>query len=389
MNIAFKDKAAVVGVGYSTLSQNSGKSTKSLAVDAILAAVEDGGVPIQHIDGMASYAVRGDSTPPSHVAMALGINEGIKYYVSQAGGGSLSHTVVGEAAMACILGIADYVVCFRSLNARSGYRMGATGRAPDSAGEQQYLVPHGYSAPGMRYAMAARAYMAKYGTTEAQLGSVAVTQRRYASLNDRAIMRTPITLEDYFASRWIAEPLRLYDYCLETDGACAVIVTTADRARDLRRPPVYISGAVWGPGHLVASMTWSDLTEAGPKYSAPRLFEMAGLTPADVDVAEIYDCFSPTVLGQLEAYGFCEPGEAGPFIESGETWLDGSLPVNTHGGFLSEGYVHGLNTLCEAVSQLRGDAGPRQVPGARVALSTGADGMVAGHTSAVLLTGAR
>jgi acetyl-CoA acetyltransferase len=381
----FRDRAAVVGVGYSKFSRNSGKTTLSLAVDAITAALDDSGLETTAINGIASYSTHGDSTAPSVVANALGINREIQYYLHQAGGGSLSHTVVAEAAMACILGIADYVVCYRSLNGRSGYRMGATGRLPDSGGEAQYLVPYGYTSPAQRYAMAARAHMVRYGTTQEQLGSVGIAQRKYAALNDRALMRGPLSMDDYLRSRWVAEPLRLFDCCLETDGACAVIVTSAERAMELRRPPVLISGAVWGPGHLVSTSEWPDLTESGPRYSAPRLFDQAGLGPQDIDVAEIYDCFSPAVLMQLEDYGFCQKGEGGPFVESGATALGGSLPVNTHGGFLSEGYVHGMNTLCEAVQQLRGDAGDRQVPGAEVALSTGGDGMIIGHTSAIIL----
>jgi len=385
MNSKFRDRTAIVGVGYSAISRNSGKTTLSLAVDAVLAAIADSGLHVTDIDGMASFSVSGDSASPSLVAAALGINNGIHYYLHQAGGGSLSHTIVGEAAMACALDIADYVVCYRSLNGRSGYRMGATGRAPLASGEAQYLVPQGYTSPGQRYAMAARAHMERYGTTQEQLAAVGIAQRRYAADNERAIMRDPLTLDDYQKARWIAEPLKIYDYCLETDGACAVVVTSAERAPDLRRPPVYISAAVWGPGHLVDTASWPDLTSSGGKYAAPRLFAMAGLSPADIDVAEIYDCFSPTVLMQLEDYGFCAKGEGGAFVASGATALHGSLPVNTHGGFLSEGYIHGMNTLCEAVQQLRGDCGPRQVAGAEVALSTGGDGMVAGHTSAIIL----
>lgn len=385
MNDRFRDEAAVVGVGYTPFSRDSGMSTLSLSVEAITNAVRDAGLEMSDIDGYATYAVRGDSASPSVVSQALGNNLGMRYYLNQSGGGSLSHTIIGEAAMACILGVADHVVCYRALNGRSGYRMGATGRAPLASGEDQYLVSQGANAPVTRYAMAARAHMMQYGTTETQLGRVAVNQRRNASMNSRAIMRAPLEMEDYLASRWIAEPLRLYDCCLETDGACAVVITTAERARDLPRPPVLISNAVWGPGHHVSSGPWPDLTEGGCHHTAARLFSGAGLRQSDVDVAEIYDCFSFTVLLQLEGYGFCPSGEGGPFVESGATALEGKLPVNTHGGFLSEAYVHGLNTFCEAVSQLRGDAGERQVIGAEVALSTGADGMIAGHTSAILL----
>ena len=381
----FRDRAAVVGIGYAPFSRDSGISTLALSIEAVTNAVRDAGLETRDIDGYATFSVNGDSASPSLLSNALGNNVGMRYYLNQSGGGSLSHTVIGEAAMACVLGVADYVVCYRALNGRSGYRMGATGRTPSSGGEDQYLVTQGAAAPVVRYAMAARAHMTKYGTTESQLGSVAINQRRNASMNPRALMRAPMDMDDYLSARWIAEPLRLYDCCLETDGACAVVVTTADRARDLPRPPVLISNAVWGPGHHVSSGPWSDLTEGGCHHTATRLFEGAGLAPSDVDVAEIYDCFSYTVLLQLEDYGFCPKGEGGPFVESGATRLYGSLPVNTHGGFLSEGYVHGLNTFCEAVSQLRGDAGERQVGGAEVALSTGADGMIAGHTSAVLL----
>jgi acetyl-CoA acetyltransferase len=385
VNHRFSDQAAVVGIGYAPFSRDSGVSTLALAVEAVGNAIRDAGLEAADIDGYATYSVRGDSASPSLVSNALGNNIGMRYYLNQSGGGSLSHTVIGEAAMACILGVADYVVCYRALNGRSGYRMGATGRAPLASGEDQFLVSQGVSAPAARYAMAARAHMHKYGTTEKQLGAVAVNQRRNASMNSRALMRDPLNMEQYLAGRWIAEPLRVYDCCLETDGACAVVVTTAERARDLARRPILISNAVWGPGHHVSSGPWPDLTEGGCHHTAARLFEGAGLSPADVDVAEIYDCFSFTVLLQLEDYGFCPKGEAGPFVESGATTLSGNLPVNTHGGFLSEAYVHGLNTFCEAVSQLRGDAGERQVAGAEVALSTGADGMIAGHTSATLL----
>ena len=388
MTDPFRNRAAIVGVGYTPFSRDSGQTTLTLAVDAITAALADAGLDRREVDGFSTYAVRNDSTWPFEVAQALGVSENLRYYLNQSGGGSLSHTVVAEAAMACIMGFADYVVCYRALNGRSGYRMGAAGRAPVAGGEDQYLVPLGYTSPAQRYAMVARAHMARYGTTEAQLGAVSVTQRSHAVHNERALFRTPITLDDYLASRWIAEPLRLLDCCLETDGACAVVVTSAERARDLPRPPALIAGAVWGPGHLVASGPWTDLTESGARYAAPRLFERAGLAPADVDVAELYDCFTPTVLLQLEDYGFCAKGEGGPFVESGAVALGGSLPVNTHGGFLNEGYVHGMNTLAEAVAQIRGTAGPRQVEGARVALSTGADGMVSGHTSALLLQAA-
>ena len=233
--------------------------------------------------------------------------------------------------------------------------------------------------------MAAREHMLRWGTTHEQLGAVAVAQRAFAVHNERALLRKPITLDDYLASRFVVEPFRLLDCCLETDGAVALVVTSAERARDLRRRPVLIRGAAWGSGRTLYSNQQPDATLTAAARMAPRLWELAGVGPAEIDVAELYDCFTYTVLVQLEDYGFCKKGEAGPLVASGATRLGGSLPVNTHGGFLSEGYVHGLNHVCEAVSQLRGDAGERQVEGAELALSTSQPGYVSGNTSALVL----
>jgi acetyl-CoA acetyltransferase len=381
--MSLRDQVAIAGIGATQFSRDSGVSTLTLATHAILAALEDAGLPAERLDGLATFRV-GDSVLPAVLAQTLGIKD-LHYYVDQFGGGSVSHSIVGQAALAVHAGIADYVVCYRALNARSEFRMGGTGRPLVDAIETQYQAPFGHFTPPQQYAMAARAHMEKYGTTEAQLGSVAVTQRAHAALNPRALMREPITIDDYFDSRWVVEPFRLFDCCLETDGAVAVLVTSAERARDLRRDPVLISGASWGSGQTLVSNEQPDPTRTSAADMAPRLFEMAGVGPKEIDVAEIYDCFTYSVLVQLEDYGFCDKGEGGAFSESGATKLNGSLPVNTHGGFLSEGYVHGFNHIYEAVSQLRGDAGPRQVPGAEVALSTAQAGYISGNTSALIL----
>jgi acetyl-CoA acetyltransferase len=393
----FRDKAAIAGVGYTPFSRDSGVSTLTLAVEAILAALDDAGLRVDDVDALATHRV-GDSTPPWVVAPALGVPE-VRWYLDQFGGGSVSHSVVGQAAMAVAAGVAETVVCYRAINARSEFRMGGTGgakstaRAPAPTFDVQYQAPYGYVAPAQQFAMAARAHMIRYGTTHEQFGHVAVAQRDHATRNERALKRAPITLDDYLASRWIAEPFRLLDCCLETDGGCAVVVTSADRARDLRRPPVLISGAVWGGGDSFFSgggpAGGTDLTVSEAARIAPRLYAMAGVGPADVDVAEIYDCFTYSVIVQLEDYGFCEKGQGGPYVESGATRLGGPLPVNTHGGFLSEGYVHGINHIAEAVSQLRGTAGERQVPGAAVALSTAQPGYILAGTSALILRAAQ
>lgn len=300
-------------------------------------------------------------------------------------GGSVSHAIVGQAALALHAGVADTIVVYRALNARSGFRMGGTGRPPVDAVETQYQAPYGYFTPPQQFAMAARAHMARYGTQPEHFGRIAVAQRAFARDNERAMMREPMTLEDYLASRHVVEPFRLFDCCLETDGAVALVLTRAERARDLAQTPVLIRAAAWGGGQTLYSNDILDTTRTSAADMAPRLYAMAGVGPSDFDLAELYDCFTYSVLVQLEDYGFCPKGEGGPFVASGATARGGAIPVNTHGGFLSEGYVHGLNHVAEAVSQLRHTAGLRQVPGAELALSTAQPGYVAGSTAALVL----
>jgi acetyl-CoA acetyltransferase len=378
-----RDRTAIVGVGYTEFSKNSGVSTLTLALRAITAALADAGLALQDVDGVACHRV-GDSVQAVLVAQSLGISD-LRYHLDLFGGGSTSHQVLASAAMAVATGMAETVVCWRAINARSEFRMGGTGRAAPDTIEFQYQAPYGYATPPQQFAMMARAYLDAYDVTPEDLGRVAITQRNYARLSPRAMMRKPLTMEQYLSSRWVVEPLRLFDCCLETDAAVALVVTSAERARDLARPPVLISAASYGSGPTLFSNGNRDITTSAAANLAPRLFEMAGLTPADVDVAELYDAFTPLVLVQLEDYGFCAKGEAAAFVADGQTAPGGRLPVNTHGGHLSEGYVHGLNHAAEAVTQLRGEAGARQVPDATVALSTAQPGYVAGTTSAVLL----
>lgn len=384
--------ASLAGVGCTPFSRDSGASTTALACRAVLAALDDAGLGVGDVDGIATHRV-GDSSPPWVVGPALGIDDPA-WHLDQFGGGGVSHAVVGQAAMAVAAGVAEVVVCYRALNARSEWRMGGKGRAPAGAFDLQYQAPYGLLAPVQHYAVPARAHMDAYGTAPEHFGAIAVRQRANAAANPRALKRDPFTLDDYLASPWVSEPFRLLDCCLETDGACALVVTSAERARDLRRPPVDIAAAAWAGGHSTYSPPapgglGDDLTTSSAARLAPRLYAMAGLGPADVDTAELYDCFTWTVVVQLEDYGFCAKGEGGPFAASEAMDIGGALPVNTHGGFLSEGYVHGINHVVEAVDQLRGDAGPRQVEGAEVALSTGQPGYVLAGTSALLLTAGR
>jgi acetyl-CoA acetyltransferase len=381
--MSLRDQAAIAGVGWAGYSKDSGVSTLTLALRAIRAALDDAGLDLTAVDGVATHGV-GDSTPATVVAAALGLRD-VRFILDQVGGGGLSATTVGYAAMAVALGQADTVVAWRALNARSEFRMGGTGRPAPALAEFQYQVPYGYLAPPQQYAMVARAYLGTGRVSEKVLGTVAVTQRKYAQRNPRAMMRTPITMEDYLASPWVAEPLRRLDCCLESDAAVAVVVTSATRAAALRQPAVLISGFAAGGGMTLYNAGRTDLIPSAARELAPRLYASAGISPGQVDIAELYDAFTFLVPLQLEDYGLVPATEVGPFILDGGTGPGGRLPVNTHGGHLSEGYVHGLNHVAEAVVQLRGAAGDRQVPGAAVALVSGQPGYVGGAASALIL----
>jgi acetyl-CoA acetyltransferase len=246
----------------------------------------------------------------------------------------------------------------------------------------EYEMPIGNIAPPQLYAHMARRHMELYGTTSEQFGHIAVTIRQHALLNDNAIMQTPITLEEHQNSRLIASPLRLFDCCLESDGGTAVVVSSAERARDLQRPPVYIMGIAEGHPDSPSTITQrTDMTRLGTAKAAPKAFAMAGVTPTEIDVAEIYDCFTYIVLCQLEDLGFCDKGEGGAFVQGGRIALGGELPVNTHGGLLSQAHIVGMNHIVELVKQLRGTAGKAQVADAEIGLVTGygdmGDGAVA------------
>jgi acetyl-CoA acetyltransferase len=253
-------------------------------------------------------------------------------------------------------------------------------------GPAAFELPYGLVSPVQQLAMLTRRYMIEYGATSEQFARVAVAQRANASRNERAFFRDPITIEDVLGSRMIADPLHLLDCSLETDGACAVIVTSADRARDLKQPPAIISGVAQGMGpqhYMMSGLIYKDDPfDMPPVYASRDMYAMAGLGPQDIDVAQFYDVFSPMVLWQLEAYGFCKRGEAGPFVESGRIdWPDGEIPVNTHGGSLSEAYIHGFNHVLEGVRQIRGTS-TCPVADAEVALVTAAAVV---PTSAIIL----
>lgn len=380
---AMRDQTAIVGIGWTPYSRLSGVSPATLAVRAIRDALDDAGLEPDEVDGLATHHVN-DSAKPHTVASSMNLKD-ISWFHEEFGGGSKAPAVVGLAAQACHLGDARHVVVYRALNGRSGTRMGGATASIISDPHQEFEVPFGLVVAAQHYAMAARMHMLRFGTEQEDLGAVAIQQREHARLNPRAMMQQPITMLDYMASPWIVEPFHLLDCCLETDAACAVVITTTERAQDLRQPPVLISAVTRAIGPTVLGAAYDDLTTTAAALVAPKLYTAAGVGPQDIDVAELYDAFTISVLVQLEDYGFCAKGEGGSFVTSGATALGAHLPVNTHGGHLSEGYVHGLNHICEAVTQLRGAAGRRQVEGCEVALCTAQPGYLSGLCSAMIL----
>jgi len=353
-------------------------STTTLAFEACTKAIKDAGLTSKDIDGIVSYALFADSTSVREVQTGLGMTES-QWNCDVNGGGTQSNAVLAQASMAITAGLCNHIVLYRALNGRSGVRMGrigTTGATQGFAGGNQWTAPFGFAGPPQSYAMMARKHMAMYGTTSDHLGHLAVTLRANAVKNERALMRTPLTLDDYHNSRWVAEPFHILDCCQETDAGVAMVVSRADLARDMPHKPVYISSFAYGGGKAIggAMDKYDDFTTLFGNYIAPGLYRRAGITVDDIDLAEIYDAFTFVALAQIEDFGFCKKGEGGPFIADGNIAPGGKIPVGTHGGLLSEGYVHGFNNVAEAVDQLRGEAGPLQVKNARVALTSGFGG---------------
>ncbi|MFB6834930.1 lipid-transfer protein [Streptomyces hydrogenans] len=370
---ALGGRAAVAGIGATEFSKDSGRSELSLAVEAVRAALDDAGLTPGDVDGLVTFTM--DTNPEITVAQAAGIGE-LSYFSRVHYGGGAACATVQQAALAVAAGVAEVVVCYRAFNERSGRRFGSGVQRREPSAEGAALgwqLPFGLLTPASWVAMAAQRYLHDHGLTPEVFGHVAVTDRRYAATNPAAWFHgKPITLADHAASRWIAEPLRLLDCCQETDGGQAIVVTTTERARDLRRPPAVVLAAAQGAGRKQEAMTsfyrdgLSGLPEMG--VVARQLWQTSGLRPADIDVGILYDHFTPFVLMQLEEFGFCGPGEGGDFVAAD------ALPINTHGGQLGEAYLHGMNGIAEAVRQLRGTS-VNQVPGAARALVTAGTGV--------------
>jgi acetyl-CoA acetyltransferase len=381
--------AAIVGIGATEFSKDSGRSELRLAVEAVRAALADAGLKPSDVDGLVTFTM--DTTAEIALARELGCGE-LTFFSHIGYGGGAACATVQQAALAVTAGVADVVVCYRALNERSGHRFGQVSRvaasAPTSSGvDNGWHYPMGLGTPAATVAMVARRYQHTYGATSEDFGRVAVADRKHAATNPRAwFYQRPITLDDHQASRWIAEPLRLLDCCQESDGAVALVVTSTERARDLPNTPAVIRAAAQGSGpdqYVMTSYYRDDLTGLPEMGVVGRqLWRQSGARPDDIRTAVLYDHFTPYVLLQLEELGFCDRGEARHFVADGGIELGGRLPVNPHGGQLGEAYIHGMNGIAEAVRQVRGTA-VNQVDGDGPVLVTAGTGV---PTSGLVLT---
>ncbi len=382
---SLRGKVAIVGAADTEVGKVPGLSATELCIDAALRALDDAGIGKHQIDGLVTC----NSMTEPHMYMAEVLAEYLqifpRYCISTSAGGGTTYSSLFNAATAIACGVCDTVLICLADRLRSGLSREQAMQTQSSTGHREFEIPYGPTVPAY-YALIARAHMDAYGTTPEQLAAVAVHARQHAVRNPAAQMRDPITIDDVLNSRMIADPLHLLDCSLVSDGGAAVILTSAERAGDFPHHPVYILGAGEGHSHEHISQARS-LTTSAAVASGRSAFEMAGLSPADIDVAGIYDCFTPVVLIELEDLGFCAKGEAGAFVAAGETALGGSLPMNTHGGLLSHchpGNPGAMFALTEAVTQLRHGAAERQVKAAEVALVHAQGGVMSSHATLIL-----
>ena len=379
-----QDRAAIVGIGETPFAKHLDQSEKVLALQAISAALDDAGIAPGEVDGLSSYTL--ETTEEIEIARNLGLGD-LTYFGQVGYGGGAGCGVVGQAAMAVATGQCNVAVAWRSRKRGSASSRPWAGVSRQVGGNQQWSRPFGLLRPVDEIAMLTRRYLHEYGATRDHLANVALAFRRHANANPAAMMHAkPLTREAYFEARMVSEPLCLFDNCLESDGAAAVVICRADRARDLPNPPAFVHS--WAQSIPRQHQTMTNFFTAdpleGPAWACARkLWAGAEIGPAEVDVAQLYDAFSPLILLSLEGYGFCGRGEAGPFTDDGGIELGGRLPTNTSGGGVSEAYLHGFNLITEAVRQTRGTS-TNQVPGAVWSLVTSGEGV---PTGALLLRG--
>ena len=373
----FRDKVAVVGIGE-TEYHRWGKAPKSeltLALEAIVKAVDDAGISMDEVDGFASYA--SERQDPITLANALGIKQLRYESLHWGGGGGGAPGGAMMAMMAVATGVCKYAVAYRSLAQGQFGRFGQARGPALAVGGQAFVAPFGLLTPAQTFALQARRHMAEYGTKSEHFGMISLASYKHAQNNPRAVMHgRPITLNDHQNSRMIADPYHLYDCCQENDGACAIVVTSAENARDLKQKPVYIMGASQGSGYLESLGAGNKRNYASANFRAVAddLYDRAGVTPKDVDVAQLYENFTGMVLMSIEDHGFCEKGEGGSFVEGGRIEMGGELPINTSGGNLAEAYIHGFELVIEGVRQMRGES-CNQVEEAEICLVAGGPGV--------------
>ena len=381
-------RAAIAGIGATEFSKESGRSELQLSCEAVLDALADAGLGTGDVDGLVTFTM--DNSAEIAVARELGMGD-LRFFSRINYGGGAACATVQQAAMAVATGVAEVVVCYRGFNERSGQRFGqvsqwAASQVNTNGLDNAFTYPYGLSTPAATVAMQARRYLHEYGATSADFGVVAVADRKHAATNPKAFFfGKPITLEDHQASRMIADPLHLLDCCQESDGAVAIVVTTPERAADLRQRPALVTAAAQGsaPDQFVMTSYYREdigIPEMG--VVGNELWRQSGLGPDDIATAVLYDHFTPYVLMQLEELGFCKPGEARDFIADGAIELGGRLPLNTHGGQLGEAYIHGMNGIAEAVRQVRGTS-VNQVDGVAHVLVTAGTGV---PTSGLILS---
>ena len=363
-------KGAITGIGETLYLRASPKSAFELQIEACLAAISDAGLDPKDIDGIIPIGITG--APAEAFVTNFGIPD-LRFSALTPLGGASPIAAVQCAIAAIAAGLCNHVLIPAGRNVSSGARAGVRiHQMPQFHLVTEFELPQGAIAPAQLYAPMARRHMELYGTTSRQLGEIAVSTRAHALLNGNAVMTKPITLDDHQSSRMIADPFRLLDCSLESDGGAALVVSAAERARDMRQPVVRVLGIAEGHPDSPSSITQRpDMTKLGLAKAAPIAFRMADIAHHEIDVAEVYDCFTWVVLCQLEDMGFCKKGEGGPFVEDGKLRVGGALPTNTHGGLLSQAHMLGMNHVVELVRQLRGQGGRAQVEGATTGLCTG------------------
>lgn len=378
-------EAAIAGVGQTEFSKASGRSELTLAAECSKAALDDAGIHPSEVDGMITFTL--DGSDEIHLARCLGVKD-LACTTRIPGGGAAAVATIYQAMAMVNAGVCDCVLIWRAMNERSQYRFGqpftmeSAFQPGNGTGSLLWCMPYGAQTPATWIALQSQRYMQAYGVTNEDFGRVSVAQRRYAAKNPNAwFYNKPLTLEEHQASKWIVEPvLRLFDCCQESDGGVAIVVTSLDRARDGRQKPVKIAGACQSIPYnveVVSNYYHEDLSCMPEAFgTARRLYAQTGMKPADMQAAMLYDAFSPVVLMQLEAFGFCQRGEGKDFVKGGGMDIDGAMPVNTHGGLIAEAYIHGMNSVVEGVRQVRGTSVNQVAKVQNVLVSSGMAGAI-------------